>query len=148
MKTKTIQARDRAEGELEHAAQDSERRRLAEIRAMLMRDFGIDSVFVGVPKLARILGMSPSTIYGYMRQRSFFIPYRLLNKTPVVRLDDLAQWYCSPDPDKSSPLALERREPDCSPQFRPPGDVDLDEIDSPEMRMPARSSRGRASPRI
>ncbi len=63
----------------------------------LMRRLGIDSALVGVPKLARAIGLGSSTIYAYMRDGRFFMPYRLVNGTPMVRVDDLVDWYLSPD---------------------------------------------------
>ena len=35
--------------------------------AALLRDFHIEAAFIGVPKLARILSLAPSTIYGHVR---------------------------------------------------------------------------------
>lgn len=90
---------------------------------MLMSEFGINSVFVGVPKLAGILGLASSTIYGYMRRRVFFIPYRMINTTPMVRLDDLVDWYCSPDPKKGMPLEAPQRDEDEVVTYAPSGDL-------------------------
>ncbi len=77
-------------------------RRLAErrerARAMMVREFRIEAAFVDVPKLARIVGLASSTIYGYIRARSFFIPYRLVNGRPLISLDDLVDWYCCGSP--------------------------------------------------
>lgn len=60
---------------------------------MLMAKFGIDAAMVNVPKLARALGMGSSTIYAYMRAGTFFLPFRSVNGTPMVRVDDLIDWY-------------------------------------------------------
>ncbi|MES2149884.1 MAG: hypothetical protein V4508_08820 [Pseudomonadota bacterium] len=65
------------------------------VRMTLINEFHIESAFIGVPKVARILGLAPTTIYGYMRQGTFFIPYRLFNTSPMVCIDDLVEWYCS-----------------------------------------------------
>ena len=67
-------------------------------RAMMVREFKIEAAFVDVPKLARIVGLAPSTLYGYIRAGSFFIPYRLVNERPLISLDDLVDWYCSGAP--------------------------------------------------
>lgn len=64
-------------------------------RARLASDFHIDSMFVGVPKLSRVLGLAPSTINGHIRAGSFFLPYRKFGTMTVVSLDDLTRWYCS-----------------------------------------------------
>lgn len=71
------------------------RQRIGATRARLAADFQIDSMFVGVPKLSRILGIAPSTINGQIRAGVFFIPYRKFGTMSVVSLDDLAEWYCS-----------------------------------------------------
>jgi predicted DNA-binding transcriptional regulator AlpA len=77
--------------------EEEHRHRVAEMRAKLAQDFSIDTTYVGVPKLSRILGIAPSTIYGYMRQGQFFMPYRIINTTAMIALDDIAEWHCSTD---------------------------------------------------
>lgn len=72
----------------------------------LMHRLGIDSALVGVPKLARAIGLGSSTIYAYMRDGRFFMPYRLVNGTPMVRVDDLVDWYLSPDFDVRPTVAV------------------------------------------
>lgn len=71
--------------------------RKTHVRMTLIQQFHLDSAFIGVPKLASILGLSPSTVWGYIRERKFFIPYRMFNKSPVVCIDDLVDWYCASD---------------------------------------------------
>lgn len=68
---------------------------VAAARAMLVSKYGLDAAFVGVPMLGRILGCSPTTIWGYIRQGKFFIPYRMIQGSPKVSVCDLAAWYCS-----------------------------------------------------
>ena len=63
-------------------------------RAMLMDQFGIDSAFVRVPTLARVLNLAPAGIYAAIRANRFFIPHRMLFSAPAVKLDDLVEWYC------------------------------------------------------
>lgn len=72
------------------------RSRAEYLESLLLRS-GIDSALVGVPKLARVLGMGASTIYSYMRAEKFFMPYRMVNGTPMVKIDDLVEWYLSAD---------------------------------------------------
>lgn len=79
------------------AADDAEARRRLFIRMTLINDYRLSSAFIPVPKLALILGMSPSTIWSHMRQKRFPIPYRLFNTTPMVCIDDLVDWYCAKD---------------------------------------------------
>lgn len=64
----------------------------AELRARLQREFHIAALFIPVKTVASVLGLSPSTIYAYIRTDSFFLPYRLINKTPMIALDDLVEW--------------------------------------------------------
>lgn len=63
-------------------------------RARLIRDFDISSSFVKVPTLAKVLGVTPATVYAAMREKRFFLPHRLVCSSPAVKLDDLAQWFC------------------------------------------------------
>ena len=80
----------------------------AEIRELLFRKYHVDALLVGVPKLSSILGLSPSTIYGYIRAGNFFLPYRVINRSPMVRVDDVVDWYCgSPESVCPAPLKNE-----------------------------------------
>lgn len=79
------------------AAVDASARRRLFIRMTLISDYRLSSAFIPVPKLALILGVSPSTIWSHMRQRKFPIPYRMFNTTPMVCIDDLVDWYCDKD---------------------------------------------------
>lgn len=76
--------------------------RKAEIRAALVRDFHVEAAFVGVPKLARILGLAPSTIYAHVRAGVFFIPHRMMNTTTMFLLDDVVDWVCR-EPQRTAP---------------------------------------------
>lgn len=72
-------------------------RRLA--RALLMERFEIKSEFVRVDLLAKVLGLSSSTIYGHMRVNKFCMPFRRVGTTPIVKLDHLVEWYCDAERD-------------------------------------------------
>ena len=61
----------------------------------LAAQYAIDSSFVRVAVLSRILGLSAPTIYAAMKAGRFPIPHRKVGATPLVKLDDLAAWYCS-----------------------------------------------------
>jgi len=76
---------------------ETEARRRLFVRMTLIEDYRLSSAFIPVPKLAVILGMSPSTIWSHMRQKKFPIPYRVFNTTPMVCIDDLVDWYCAKD---------------------------------------------------
>jgi hypothetical protein len=71
--------------------------RRAWVRTTLIQEYRLASALIGVPKLALIMGLSPSTIWSHMRQRKFPIPYRMVNTTPMVGIDDLVDWYCARD---------------------------------------------------
>jgi hypothetical protein len=77
----------------EEQAFDAKAKAVGEARAWLAGAFCIESAFIGVPKLSRILGIATTTIHGYLRAGTFFIPCRLFNKTPMFSLDDVARWY-------------------------------------------------------
>lgn len=62
------------------------------LRERLRREFHITALFIPVKTVAAVLGLSASTIYAYIRTGEFFLPYRLINKTPMVALDDLVNW--------------------------------------------------------
>ncbi|MGA7778229.1 MAG: hypothetical protein WCA85_11030 [Paraburkholderia sp.] len=63
----------------------------------LAEKYKIDSAFVRVGVLSRILGLAAPTIYAAMKAGRFPIPHRKVGSTPLVKLDDLARWYCSED---------------------------------------------------
>lgn len=62
---------------------------------MLMSRFGIDAALVSAPQLARALGMSKSTIYASVKEGRFFIPHRMVGRSPVFTVDDVVTWYRS-----------------------------------------------------
>lgn len=74
----------------------SERECLAEER--LAAKFRIDSEFVRVPTLAKIMAMSSNSIYVQMRNGSFPIEHRRVGHVVLVKLADLARWYCQDPP--------------------------------------------------
>lgn len=68
------------------------RERVAET---LRQRYGIDSEFVRVAALSKVLGIAQPTIYSQMRSGTFFLPYRRLSSMPAVKFDDLVDWYCA-----------------------------------------------------
>ena len=66
-----------------------------QIGEMLRKRYGIDSEFVRVASLSKVLGIAQPTIYSQMRSGTFFLPYRRLSSMPAVKFDDLVDWYCS-----------------------------------------------------
>lgn len=95
--------------------------RRVECLEIMMSKFGIDSVLIGVPKLARALGMGASTLYAYMRAGTFFVPYRMVNGTPMVKIDDFLDWYLSQERDvRPSAMASNADgKPDAEPLLPP-----------------------------
>lgn len=61
-------------------------------REQLSLRYGVDSEFVRVKTLAKIIGLAPATIYTHIREDSFPIPFRHLGGAPMVRVDDLLRW--------------------------------------------------------
>lgn len=66
----------------------------ARIETMLSSRYGIDSAFVRVETLAKVLGLAPSTIHTQMKAGRFCMPFRRISSIPVVKVDDLIAWYC------------------------------------------------------
>ncbi len=64
-------------------------------RAFLSAQFGIESAFVKVSTLSKVLGLAPATIYASIRRGTFFIPHRMLGSAPAVKFEDLVAWYCA-----------------------------------------------------
>jgi predicted DNA-binding transcriptional regulator AlpA len=65
------------------------------MRMWYVARFKLTSAFLGVSQLATILGMASSTIYTLMRAGRFFLPYRMMNASPRVWIDDLVAWHLS-----------------------------------------------------
>ncbi len=68
---------------------------IARAARALAAQYEIDSAFVRVSMLSKIIGLSAPTIYAAMKAGRFPIPHRKVGTTPLVKLDDLAAWYCS-----------------------------------------------------
>ena len=66
----------------------------AAARKKLAARFGIESEFVRVPLLSKVIGLSTVAIYEAMREGRFFLPHRMLLSSPAVKFDDLVKWYC------------------------------------------------------
>ena len=67
----------------------------ARFEARLRDDFKIDTTFVPVRVVARVLGFAPSTLHEYVREGRFFMPFTRLTRIPMVAVDDLVEWYCA-----------------------------------------------------
>jgi hypothetical protein len=84
--------------EVEERARSSEPNDGSHLRAakMLSEKFGIESAFVRVEILAKVLGLAPSTIYTQLKAGRFCMPFRRVNTIPLVKVEDLINWYCDP----------------------------------------------------
>lgn len=71
---------------------ECERRQQFEV---LLAKHGIDTVMVSIPRIARALGYAPATLYGYIKNGDFFLPYRVVQGSPMVAVDDFLNWCCS-----------------------------------------------------
>lgn len=60
---------------------------------MFMEKFGVDAAMVSVPKLSKIIGVSPSWIYQSVKAGSFFIEHRMVGDSPKFPIDALIDWY-------------------------------------------------------
>lgn len=87
---------------------------------LLLTRHGIDTAMISIPKVARVLGYAPATLYGYIKAGSFFLPYRIVQGSPMVAADDFLDWCSS-------------RECEVSPQA-PAKQQEESEVDLPETR--------------
>jgi len=101
-RVEAIFASDASGDRASREARELEQGKRIDARAMLMDQFGIDSAFVRVPTLARVLNLAPAGIYAAIRENRFFIPHRMLFSAPAVKLDDLVEWYCADDASQRS----------------------------------------------
>lgn len=87
---------------------------------LLLTRHGIDTAMISIPKVARVLGYAPATLYGYIKAGSFFLPYRIVQGSPMVAADDFLDWCSS-------------RECEVTPQA-PATQQEESEVDLPETR--------------
>ncbi|WP_277188650.1 AlpA family transcriptional regulator [Caballeronia sp. BR00000012568055] len=84
----------------------------------LRRAHGVESLFVRVKSLSKIMGIPPSTIYTLMREGRFEIPHRVVGSVPMVSALDLAEWLLRSAPetevkrDRVERAADEARQPE------------------------------------
>jgi len=82
----------------------------------------IDSEFVRVPTLAKIMAMSANSIYVQMRDNKFPLAHRRVGNVVLVKLADLARWYCTgegsavrePEPPRATPVEPAKEPPAAS----------------------------------
>lgn len=88
---------------------------------LLLTRHGIDTAMISIPRVARVLGYAPATLYGYIKAGSFFLPYRVVQGSPMVAADDFLDWCSS-------------RECEVSPLVRKNKQEEESEVDLPETR--------------
>lgn len=81
-------------GEARELSEGEQRRQRFE---SLISRFGINSIMMSIPSIAKALGLTPATLYGYIRSGKFFLPHRAVNGTLMVATDDFLNWCCSRD---------------------------------------------------
>lgn len=93
--SKSLEGTAAGSGEEDPTGQVDSAARKTTVRMRLIAQYKLNSAFIGVSQLATILGRSTSAIYADIRAGRFMLPYRYFNKTPMVCIDDLVEWYCS-----------------------------------------------------
>lgn len=112
---------------------------------LLLTRHGIDTAMISIPKVARVLGYAPATLYGYIKAGSFFLPYRIVQGSPMVAADDFLDW-CSSRACEVSPQAPAKQQDEESevdlPETRGRRSVDERSDDAEKIRakMEARAS--------
>lgn len=113
---------------------------------MLLTRHGIDTAMISIPKVARVLGYAPATLYGYIKAGSFFLPYRIVQGSPMVAADDFLDWCSSRECEVSPQAPAKQQEEEESevelPESRGRRSVDerRDDVERIRAKMEARAS--------
>lgn len=76
-------------------------RREDRLRKILNERYPSSPLLISVRAVAEILGIPHRTIYGQVKQKTFFIPHRIINRTLMVDVEDFVRWYAdTPDEPK------------------------------------------------
>lgn len=94
----------------ESPGMDSALRDRRDLFFSMMQRMGINTLMVSIPTIARALGYSPATLYGYISRGTFFLPHRVINGSPMVAIDDLVDWLASRRQDAQNAEACIGRE--------------------------------------
>ena len=54
---------------------------------------GVKGDFIRVPQLAKVLGISATSIHSQIRRGNFPIPHRKVGNVILVKLDDYVRWF-------------------------------------------------------
>ena len=94
--------------DMERSAHDEAQAiKMEQTRRRLREDFGVQSMFVRVRTLPKILGLSPATLHTAMRENQFPLPHRVLCSAPLVEADDLVTGLCRSDAKPTDPQSCE-----------------------------------------
>lgn len=74
-------------------------------RAALAVRFSIDSEFLRVADLARMLSVSGNCVRAQIRQGRFPMPHRKIGSAILVKFDDFLDWHCAEAPGAALPAA-------------------------------------------
>ncbi|WP_133647519.1 hypothetical protein [Paraburkholderia flava] len=71
---------------------ESEASERVRVQEHLREAYGVESMFVRVKTLSRILGIAPATLRASMRAGRFTLPHVVVCSAPLVRTDQLIDW--------------------------------------------------------
>nr|WP_151201351.1 hypothetical protein [Herbaspirillum sp. B39] len=63
------------------------------IHQKILKKFGSIPLLIRVNVVSEILGVPSRRLYDQIRTGKFFLPYRLINRCPMVEAEDLISWY-------------------------------------------------------
>ena len=92
----------------------------AEVHERLRTRFGIDSEFMRVGTLAKMLSMSANSIYVQMRRGVFPIEHRRAGTIVLVKVADFLDWHCSAATLGDAISRPQRRSPPAPPALSTP----------------------------
>ncbi|MBU9276937.1 hypothetical protein [Burkholderia gladioli] len=87
----------------------------ARIRQHLRDAYQVESMFVRVSALSRILGIAASSLRASMRGGRFPLPHVVVCSTPLVRTDQLVDWILASATSRGSPLLSQEHEAEPAP---------------------------------
>lgn len=119
-------------------------------REDLRARYGVESEFVRVKELSKIMGVSAATIYSQIRDGGFALPVRRVGEMPLVRVDHLLAWLN--EPGEAARLVVRLPETDAArAEAAPPQPQPIDRmqaaIDSARAAVERSRARRLASPR-
>lgn len=111
-------------------------------REDLRARYGVESEFVRVKELAKIMGVSAATIYSQIRDGGFALPVRRVGEMPLVRVDHLLAWVN--EPGEIARLVVRLPEIEMARQEPAPAPQPIDRMQAAIERAQAAVERSRA----